>query len=35
MTKSVKYSLMILRVYLIAMIVLAFYRTLEMAGIFH
>ena len=35
MTKSVKYSLMILRVYLIAMIVLAFYRTFVMAGILH
>ena len=34
-TKSVRYSLMVLRVYIIFMIVLAFYRTSVMAGIFH
>lgn len=35
MTKSVKYSLMALRVYLILMIGMAFYRTLTMGGILH
>ena len=34
MTKSVKYSLISLRVYLISMIVLAFYRVLVLAGVF-
>jgi len=33
MTKSVKYSLMALRVYLILMVALAFYRLLIMAGL--
>ncbi len=33
-TKSVKYSLLALRVYLVFMLVLAFYRALDMAGIF-
>jgi hypothetical protein len=34
MTRSVKLSLMALRVYLILMVVLAFYRVLSMAGLF-
>ncbi len=34
MTRSVRYSLMILRVYLILMVILAFYRVLSMAGLF-
>ena len=34
MTRSVRYSLMALRVYLILMVVLAFYRVLSMAGLF-
>ena len=33
MTKSVRYSLMALRVYLILMVVLAFYRLLSVAGL--
>lgn len=35
MTKSVKFSLVTLRFYLIGMIILAFYRILEMSGAFH
>ena len=35
MTKSVRYSLVVLRVYLIGMMVLASYRTFVMAGILH
>jgi len=35
MTKSVRYSLMVLRLYLICMIVVAFYRTFVIAGILH
>ena len=35
MTKSVRYSLIMLRAYMIFMIILAFYRTSVMAGILH
>jgi len=34
MTRSVRYSLMALRVYLIMMVALAFYRVISMAGLF-
>jgi hypothetical protein len=34
MTRSVKYSLGALRLYLILMVILAFYRVLSMAGLF-
>ena len=35
LSKSVKISLMALRIYLIAMLVLVVYRTLTMAGVLH